>query len=174
MPGLPAAPGAPPSAQPRDPKAPESYRQAKRAGKAAKAAVRANKGGLSEKKPVRYPDGVTVKVRRMKAGAEKATGPGSFPDRSFVSFALALENGSAKPLDLNTVVVSATYGSPARLAAPVYDSESAADFAGTVAPGESASATYNFAIPKGERGDVSVIVDFDSTHAAAELDGEAR
>jgi hypothetical protein len=84
---------------------------------------------------------------------------------------MTVHNGSTDPLDLNAVVVTTMYGSPARIAAPVYGDSSGSDFGGKLAAGESASAMYVFAIPSGQGGHVVTMVDFDDVHLAARFTG---
>lgn len=45
------------------------------------------------------------------------------------------------------------------------------DFAGTVAAGKSATATYAFALPVDARDEVTVVVDFDGDHTSAVFRG---
>lgn len=172
----PAAPSTPSSqAQAQDPDAPTTYRPVKRSGKQVSATVRASRGGLATSAPARYPDGIALKVKRQAAGVEKARGPGTFSGRQYVTFAISVSNGSQRVLDLNQVVVTAIYGSPpGQLAQPVYEEATARDFAGEVTPGRSATATYAFAVPDGQRGAVKLIVDFDDLHVPAEFAGAVR
>ena len=141
-----------------------------RDGKAAGPRVQAASGGLSATKPVRYPDGVAVTVERIRRGAETANGPGEFPGRRYTAVVLSLTSGSAAAIDLNQVVVTATYGTPSRIAAPVYDGD-AVDFSGTVPSGGTATATYLFAVPPLGTARVAVSVDFDGAHVAADFSG---
>lgn len=173
---VPAGPAVPPShAERQDPAAPATYRPVVRSGKKSHATLKANRGSLATADGVTYPDGVVLKVRRSSSGVEKATGPGAFPGRPYVAFSMSLDNRSPRTLDLNKVVVTAIYGSPGRLAQPVYkDGGGGKDLSGIVPPGGSASATYAFAVPEGQRGAVKVIVDFDNAHAAAQFSGAAR
>lgn len=153
-----------------DPAAPPSPAPVARDGKAAGPRVQAATGGLSATKPVSYPDGVSVTVDRIRRGAEAGDGPGEFRGRQYTALALSLTNGSAAAIDLNQVVVTASYGTPARIAAPVYDDD-AVDFSGTVPAGGTATATYLFAIPPQGTAQVAVSVDFDGDHVAAGFSG---
>jgi hypothetical protein len=121
--------------------------------------------------PAKFPDGVTLSITKASPGTEQAEGPGSFRGRHYTAFALALTNGSQQPIDLTGVVVTTTYGSPPRIASPVYDDAAAADFSGTVAPGGTASATYEFALPPGQAKNATMTVDFDEAHAPATFTG---
>ena len=103
---------------------------------------------------------MSVTVDRIRRGAESGDGPGEFRGRQYTALALSLTNGSAAAIDLNQVVVTATYGTPARIAAPVYDDD-AVDFSGAVPAGGTATATYLFAIPPQGTAKVTVSVDFD-------------
>jgi hypothetical protein len=88
-------------------------------------------------------------------------------------FTLRFDNGTDKPIDLDEVVVTATYGNPARVARPTYG-EAARDFYGSVKPGAKAGATYSFSVPTDELDGVRLTVDFDGLHAPATFTGEAR
>ena len=82
-----------------------------------------------------------------------------------------MTNGSPQTVDLNQVVVTAMYGTPARIAPPVYNAASVRDFTGTVQTGQSASAVYAFAIPAKQGHKVVVVVDLDGAHVPAEFVG---
>jgi hypothetical protein len=84
---------------------------------------------------------------------------------------MTVHNRSRHALDLNAVVVTTMYGSPARIAAPVYEDSSGSDFGGKLAAGRSASARYVFAIPSGQGDRVVTMVDFDDVHLAARFTG---
>lgn len=161
------------AAKPLDPIAPSTYLPVARNGSKAKPLVKGIKGGFSKAAPVKYADGVSLSILRITARVEKGKGPGVFPGRPYTAISLSLANGSSKVIDLNQVVVTTTYGSPARLAAPVYEDSEAKDFAGTVKPGASATATYMFAIPTNQKASVTTMVDFDNQHFAAGFTGAA-
>lgn len=189
----PAVPAAPPTAtsesapsepvtapaekvsKPLDPAAPLRYRPVVRNGKVPQPRVEARKGGFSTAAPVTYPDGVSLTVERVGAGVEQGHGPDAFPGRLHTTISISIHNRSARAINLNQVVVTTMYGAaPARVAAPVYVDQPAEDFSGTIQPGGSASATYAFAIPAGQAGNVVTMVDFDDVHVAAEFVGSAR
>ena len=115
-----------------------------RNGKAAAPTISAPPALFTEK--LRYVDGTTLQVTSIKQGKVSGQGPGVFPGQPITTFGLRLTNGAKKAVGLNQVVVTATYGSPQRVAMPVY-STSAHDFAGNAIPGASANATYAFSIP---------------------------
>jgi hypothetical protein len=158
-------------AAPADAAAPPNYQPVIRNGNRPQPKVTANRGGFSAATPVNFPDGVSVKVDKVAQGVEQGEGPGVFRGRPHSAFTLSLTNGSTGPIDLTQVVVTTTYGSPAKLASPVYGVAAAADFTGTVAPGATATATYVFAIPPGQAKSTVMTVDFDDVHAAATLTG---
>jgi hypothetical protein len=170
----PVDPSAGPVVRPLDPEAPSSYVPVVRDGHSPRPTVKAGKGGFSPAAPVVYSDGVSVTVNRISHGVEKGQGPGVLPERPYTAIYLSFDNGSGQAIDLNQAVVTTTYGSPARIASPVYEDPAAQDFAGTVDPGNSISATYLFAIPPNERASVVVMVDFDAVHVAAEFTGGMR
>jgi hypothetical protein len=88
-------------------------------------------------------------------------------------FTLEVTNGAGTPLDLNSVVVQASYGSPSAQASPLYDQQTV-DFGGTLAQGASATAVYSFAIPADQLGNVVLSVDVDGFHIPAVFSGEVR
>ena len=124
-------------------------------------------GKLAASSRISYPDGVTVTVTSIKKGTESGRGPGVVDGRPYVGFSVQIDNRSKVNVDLTQVVVTTTYGSPARVAAPVYEDAAAQDFSGTVKPGQKASAVYFFAVPAQDRADVTTAVDFDGIHEAA-------
>lgn len=144
--------------------------KAPRPGQGSTPTVSASASGFST--PVDYGDKVTVSVTKATKQVEAGNGPGVFAGREFVVFDVELHNGTAQPIDLNSVVVTTYYGGTNQLAAPVYTpSAQTADFGGTVAPGDKASARFGFAVPSSELGNVTMVVDFDSAHSSATFTG---
>jgi hypothetical protein len=160
--------------KPLDPEAPSTYRPVTRNGKKPNPTIKAGSGGLSEAAVVKYSDGVWLRVDRVRHGVERVQGPGAFPGRAHTAITLSLHNRSARTVDLTQVVVTATYGSPARMAPAVYEDSAARDFGTRVRPGGSASGTYVFALPPDQLGKVGITVDFDGVHVAAKFAGSAR
>jgi len=157
--------------KPVDPLAPTLQVPVMRGAKKPQPSVKAGNGRFSAAVPVRYSDGVSISVDRVTPRVEKGKGPGVFPDRPYVALSFSIVNRSTHSIDLNQVVVATSYGSPARLASPVYEDSTARDFAGTLQPGGSASATYLFAVPTEKRSSVTTTVDFDDRHFAAKFNG---
>lgn len=160
--------------KPVDRLAPSAYVPVIRHGNRPSPSVHARAGSFSPAGPATYTDGVSLTVNRVSHRVESGEGPGVFPGRPYTAVFLTLHNRSTKAIDLNQVVVTATYGSPARIASPVYEDPAANDFAGTVRRGGSASATYLFAIPPRGRAGVVMVVDFDGAHVAARFTGALR
>lgn len=158
-------------ARPADPLAPVSYEPVLRKGRKPHPTLQAKAGGFAKSAPVQYSDGVSLTVNHIAHGVEKAKGPGQFPGRPTTAISMTVHNRSTQALDLNAVVVTTMYGSPARIAAPVYGDSSGSDFSGKLAAGGSASAMYVFAIPSGRGGRVVTMVDFDDVHLAARFTG---
>lgn len=171
---VPAGQPVPSVSRPADRLAPPAYVPVIRHGKKPSPSIHPRAGRFSPTAPATYPDGVSLTVNRVKHGVETGEGPGVFPGRPYTAFFLSLRSRSPHPIDVNQVVVTATYGSPARIASPVYEGSAARDFAGTVKRGGSASATYVFAIPPGGGTGVVVVVDFDDTHVSARFTGAMR
>ena len=154
--------------------APTTYRPVQRGGKQAKPSVAAAAGSLAPASHVTYPDGVTLTVTGIKQSVETGAGPGMFPGRPNTAITFKIDNKSSKPIDLNQVVVTTTYGKPARIAAPVYNDKSALDFFGLLRPDATVTATYLFAVPVGQLSKVTTVLDFDGVHAAARFTGSLK
>jgi hypothetical protein len=107
-----------------------------------------------------WSDGASVRVTDARQQVTSGRGPGERAGQPQTVFALELTNGSGAPLDLNAVVVQASYGGDRAQASPIYDAESV-DFAGALAPGATATAVYSFTIPADQVGDVVLSVDVD-------------
>ena len=151
--------------------APSTYRPVIRNGRAPHPSIAPKTGNAGALRSVAYKDGVTVTVTRVTQGVETGQGPGVFAGRPHTALTLTVVNRSAKALDLSQVVVTALYGSPARLAAPVYEDAAARDFTGTLKPGATATATYVFSVPTASVKSLVAIVDVDATHVAARVKG---
>ncbi len=123
--------------------------------------------------PAAYEDGVRLTIDKLTTGVETGQGPGIFAGREYVRLELSLTNGSDKPISLDGVVVTAFYGKSNQLASPVYaQGVGAVDLGGTVAPGASAHGVYAVAVPASQRGNVTVVVDFDGGHSSATFTGK--
>lgn len=118
---------------------------------------------------VTYTDGVTLEITKVTHGKVTGQGPGIVKGPT-TTFALTLDNGSDRTLDLTSVVVTTVYGSPARVSSPVYGTGDK-DFGSDVKPGRSASAVYSFMISSAQGSRVTVNVDFDGRHTAAVFSG---
>jgi hypothetical protein len=150
--------------------APSGYRPVIRHGRTPRPTVTPTTGNGGGQRTVAYGDGISVQLTKVSQSVEQGQGPGVFPGRPHTALTLTLVNRSTRTLDLSQVVVTALYGSPARLASPVYEDPAARDFTGTVKPGGSATAVYVFSVPTTATGSVTAIVDFDDVHVAARLD----
>lgn len=124
--------------------------------------------------PVRYRDGLSLAVTKIAQGVESGHAPGDFYGRHDTLLTIRLTNGTHKAINLEQVVVQMTYGSPARVAPPVYDDSKTRDFAAIVRPGHSAKAVYAFAVPTKQRGAVTMRVDFDGLHTVAKFAGSVK
>lgn len=160
--------------RPADPVAPTTSKPVQRGGAIPTPTVSAKSGSFAPTSPVTYPDGVALVVTDVKQAVESGKGPGMFPGRPLTEIGLTLTNQGTSPIELNHVVVTTTYGSPALLASPVYNDPAARDFSGTVAPGANTTATYVFSVPTAQMGIVTTVVDFDGVHVAGIFTGTAK
>lgn len=179
-PGKKASPGKSPSGHvsstgtkeaPIDPLA-GTYHPVTRPGKVAAKRISATRGTFTS--PVRYRDGLRLAVTKVEEGVESGHGPGDFFGRHDTLVTLRLTNKTHKAINLEQVVVQMTYGSPARVASPVYGDNKTVDFAAAVEPGHSATAVYAFAVPVSQRDAVTMRVDFDGLHAVAKFVGSVK
>jgi hypothetical protein len=155
--------------RPKDPLAPGTIKPVLRNGKRPHPTVTA--APATFRGTVRYSDGVSLEVTRIVHGRVTDEGPGVVQG-PVTTFSLSLRNGSSRPLRLDSVVVTAVYGRPGRVASPIYLDRSQ-DFAGTARPGATAKAVYTFAISVPRSDHVTIHVDFDAVHAAAVFAGSA-
>lgn len=153
--------------------APSVIAKVKRPGAPATPTISA--GPVAFDAPVAYPDGLRLTVGKVTSGVESGQGPGAFAGREFAVFEVRLENRTGKAIDLQQVVVTATYGAKNLVAERVYaDDVDARDFGGTLATGKTAGARYAFAVPKASLNKARLVVDFDGIHTSAEFRGDAR
>jgi hypothetical protein len=156
-------PGTEPEATPTEPVAPATV--------AAAPSVVAREGVPEEERtveaaaadftgPAEWADGVSARVTEARQQVTAGQGPGALAGQPQTVFTLELTNGSEAPLDVNAVVVQATYAAGASQAAPLYDRDTV-DFGGTLEPDATATAVYSFAIPADQLGDVTLSVDVD-------------
>jgi hypothetical protein len=167
-----ATPTAKPSL-PADPKAPTTVTPVARSGSHPGQRITARSAAFD--RPVRWHDGVRLQVVEISHGVTDGIGAGATQGAPMTTFALKLTNGSTKPLNASSVVLTTVYGGTSRLVAqPVYGQAGAADFSGTIAPGSTGSATYVFSIPTKQLGSVSLFVDLDAHHAVGSFHGSVR
>lgn len=157
--------------RPADLLASKANQQVTRSDKHATPSVSASPESFAKR--ITYPDGLGLAITNIKQGLVTDQGPGFVTGQHTTTLSVVLTNGSAKPISLNQVVASMTYGTPKRVASPVYDMQ-AQDFGGTVRPGATAKARYVFSVPKADLGDVTMTVNFDSLHASATFTGSAQ
>lgn len=124
-------------------------------------------------KTMAFSDGLALKVIGVHQGVQSGQGPGVMKGEPTTQVQLRFTNGTKKDVDLTRVVVQMSYGSPARVAAPVYDA-TAMDFSTVLKPGGSASASYVFSVPVASLNHVTMTVDLDGVHATAAFVGPAR
>jgi hypothetical protein len=125
------------------------------------------------RKAVEYDDRITVKLAKIQGYEVKEEGPGIIKGQQITIFTLTFTNGSTKPLDLNNVKVTATYGDQERQAEPSYFGN-LNDFFGTVKPSDSRSAAYGFVLPESGYDDLALRVKFDNEHSTAVFVGSLQ
>jgi hypothetical protein len=125
------------------------------------------------RKPVTYPDKITVAIGDIRYVKNEAKGPGELTGQTLTIFTLRFTNGSAQPLDLNKVRVVARYGKARTQASPT-SYANLNDFYGSVAPGQSRSASYAFDLPTQGYGAVVLGVAFDEKRKTAVFAGSLK
>lgn len=128
---------------------------------------------VTYRKPVTYPDGLTVSVTAIKQQTVTQVGPGAITGAPMTTFTVRFTNGTTASVDLNQVVVSAYYGASQTAAAPVYEG-SLNDFSGQLVAGASKAADYAFSIPVKDLGSATLAIDFDGRHTVAVFTGSAH
>ncbi|MBO1767965.1 hypothetical protein [Allobranchiibius sp. GilTou38] len=159
------------TAIPSDPLASSAVVPVERGGRKVRPSISAIGGARPFTQPVEYADGLRLRITRMTQSKVTGQGPGVFPGRPVTDFYVTLTNGTKKPLSFDAVVVTVSYGSPARLAHLVYDQNSV-DFASTVQPGKSGNAVYGFSVPAADLSQVTMTVDLDGLHQLATFRGK--
>ena len=152
--------------------APSTYAPVRRSGKQPKDRVHGNRAKIGSTTRVTYDDGVRLQVKLAQRRSEQGAGPGSFPGRGLTVAKVSFTNGSKATVDLTQVVVTTTYGKPARIAAPVYQTATTTDLTGVVAPGATATGEYAFAIAN-KKAPITITVDWAGSHAPAVFTGQA-
>jgi len=124
-------------------------------------------------KTVKYSDGLSLHIDKIRHGVESGYGPGVFHGSPTTQLSVTMTNHTKKAINLDQVVVQMDYGSPSRIAPPVYNN-AALDFSGILKPGDSRTATYIFSVPTSQLSDVTMTVDMDSIHVAAMFTGSVQ
>jgi hypothetical protein len=146
------------------PPPPPSEQPTEQANAAPGSAPLQSSGGL--RKPVTYGDKISVAISGIRYVKNKDIGPGEVTGKVLTIFTLKFANGSAKPLDLNKVQVTAVYGTK-KTRAQHTSYANLNDFYGTVAAGGNKTASYAFDLPSTGYKAVMVGVKFDAQHKTA-------
>lgn len=115
--------------------------------------------------------GTVVRVTAARVVDVAAQGVGDV-DGPGVAITLAVRNGSAQPLSLDTLGVTVTSGAEAVPAAPS-DADPASPLVGTVEPGDERSGTWVFRTGQGDPADLHVVVSLAADQPAVLLEGSA-
>lgn len=103
-------------------------------------------------------DRVSVSLAKVESVDGKAVAPGEISGPA-VRLTVKINNGASSQLDLGLTVVNA-YTGKNKVPAGTVVLPGGRPFAGKLAPGQSADGVYLFVIPKSQRQDVSVAVDY--------------
>lgn len=124
-------------------------------------------------KKVEYKDQVTVSIVSIKSAKVKDIGPGSINGQVLTIFTVHFANASGQPLNLDHVKVDAVYGPHKSTATRTYYGN-LNDFYGTVAAGQSRSASYAFTVPSAGYKSVTLRVQLDPKHPVTTFTGALR
>jgi hypothetical protein len=122
------------------------------------------------RKKVKYNDQVTVSIAAIKSAKVKDIGPGSIKGQVITIFTVRFDNASAQPLNLDQVKVIAVYGPSHKAASKTYYGN-LNDFYGTVAAGQTRSASYAFTVPAAGYKSVTLRVQLDPKHPVTSFVG---
>lgn len=107
-------------------------------------------------------DGVVAVITGVTSFTAEAGGVGEVGGDA-LRVTITLTNTADAARSLGAVTVNLEYGANATPGSPIFSDPSVVEFGGELAPGESRSGTYVFAVPSGEQGSVTVTV----SHAPA-------
>jgi hypothetical protein len=122
------------------------------------------------RKKVTYKDRVVVSIAGIKSAKVKDIGPGSIKGQVITIFTVRFANATAQPLNLDQVKVSAVYGPRKSQAIRTYYGN-LNDFYGTVAAGQTKSASYAFTVPSSGYKSVTLRVQLDAKHPVTSFTG---
>ncbi|EIC06661.1 hypothetical protein OR221_0112 [Microbacterium laevaniformans OR221] len=103
------------------------------------------------------PAGLGVRVTSIDAVEGEAVVPGEIAGPA-LRVTVEIDNSSADAIDLRTATVTLAYGDPLQPGNPI-SKPAGASFPDTVEPGQSASGTFVFEVPKDQRDRVQIAVD---------------
>jgi hypothetical protein len=115
---------------------------------------------------------MTARIVHLAHGKVTDKGPGVIVGPA-VTFTIELRNRGDAPVDVNTVQVTATYGTN-KTPAVMTNQASTKPFTGTLAAGASERGTYAFAIPTAGQGHVTVTVWYAQGKPTVAFVGNAR
>lgn len=109
---------------------------------------------------IEYDDGLKVEVAAIAAATagEWAIGAEA-TDGDYTRFDIRITNGSGDAFDATLVYPSVTYGEAGNQAEQVFDEEIGGGFSGVIPASKSQTATFGFAIPAAQLGDVTLQVE---------------
>ncbi|MBE7189881.1 hypothetical protein [Jatrophihabitans endophyticus] len=119
-----------------------------------------------------FGNGVYARIVSVSHGTVKGQGPGVIAGQAEVVFSLRMTNKSSRAIRLDTVQVTATYGSAATPATA--SDEQSHPFSGRLPAGASAAGKYAFAVPRSDQGQVAVAVSYAQGVPVVVLHGSAH
>ncbi|MDJ0312338.1 hypothetical protein [Arthrobacter sp. H35-D1] len=115
------------------------------------------------------PNKVSIEILNVESMETKATTPGEIAGPA-VAMHVSIHNGSAGVININSVIVTVA-DSTSALGQPT-TSDPYSPFAGDLAAGDSAKGIYVFLLPKDDRKDLTLSVEYEAGRASASFTGD--
>lgn len=109
-----------------------------------------------------YTDGLTISVSKVATYTPSQYAAGTHPGDEAVTLTVKITNGTKKPFDTDLVSVNVKAGADGAATGQIFDDTSGIGFSGTVVSGATATAKFEYDIPKGATGKLDIEVQPDS------------
>lgn len=109
-----------------------------------------------------YTDGLAISVSKVATYTPSQYAAGTHPGDEAVVLTVKITNGAKKPFDTSLVSVNVKAGADGAATEQIFDDTSGIGFSGTVVSGATATAKFEYDIPKGATGKLDIEVQPDS------------
>ncbi|MET0819337.1 MAG: DUF4352 domain-containing protein [Aeromicrobium sp.] len=114
---------------------------------------------------------ITVRVTRVTSKVVRGIGPGESTSPAVVA-TVEIDNGSSKSLNIDSAIVTLTFGKKADVGLPMTDGSR--PFTGQLKPGASATGTYVFGVPKASQKSINLSVAYSAAVPVAQFKGGVK